>query len=404
MDPITVLLILLLGGSLALTLILFARHRALSTRVADAAARLGASAGEDPIRALIGAVRREEEARTDAETRLSFYESTLARADFGMLVVDREGEILFTNPVARQFLGARHGHAVAEARIKELLDEVSATLSEQTMEIELYTPSRRYLGLYAVPLFDDGEPSGAALYLNDLSERYRVEAMRRDFVANASHELKTPLGALRVLAEALAATDDGPTRARLTTRLLEEGARMSRLIDDILNLALVEGAAAAVSPVRVSDLLSEARREVASLAKEHSIPIELDDGGSDLIVGGDRMQLVSALSNLLENAIKYTAVGSPDDHETVRLRARGENGAVVIEVEDHGIGIPESHQHRVFERFYRVDRARSRETGGTGLGLAIVRHVVMNHGGTVALRSAPGVGSTFEVSLPRWEQ
>lgn len=404
MDPITVLLILLLAGAIASALVYRKRHGDLSTRLADAMADSGASPDGDPVRALLGVARRETSLREEAEARLAVYEGALARADFGMLVVDRDGEVLFANPVARQFIGARHGRAVAEARIREVLDEVSATASEQSLEIELYTPNRRYLGLYAVPLFSEGVHSGAALYLNDLSERHRVHAMRRDFVANASHELKTPLGALRVLAEALASADDVATRERLTSRLLEEVARMSRLIDDILNLAVVEGAVSELSPVEVADLLGEARREVALVSKEHAITVELGDCSSELMVGGDRTQLVSALSNLLENAIKYTAVGAPEGEKTVRLRARDENGAVVIEVEDHGIGIPESHQHRVFERFYRVDRARSRDTGGTGLGLAIVRHVVMNHGGMVELRSTPGLGSTFRVSLPKWEQ
>jgi two-component system sensor histidine kinase SenX3 len=401
-DALTTFLVALSAAMTATTLALWRRHRRLHERLARAATRVGATAGKEPIEALLHAVDDERRARVDADRARAVYESSLALTQFGLLVVDRDGQTVFANPVARQYIGARHGHAVAEARIRELLEEVTTTLKEQAIEVELYTPNRRHLGLHAAPLFQGEEPAGAVLYLEDLSERHRVDAMRRDFVANASHELKTPLGALRVLAETLVDTEDAETRQRLITRLLDESTRMSRLVDDILDLALIEGEVTQLAPVPVNDLLRAAQSECALLAKQHAIPIDVSLADEGAVVAGDGTQLVSALSNLLENAIKYTAVDSRKGRECVHLRAHRDNGSVVIEVEDHGIGIPEAHQRRVFERFYRVDRARSRATGGTGLGLAIVRHVVMNHAGTIDLDSRPGVGSTFSLTLPAW--
>ena len=266
----------------------------------------------------------------------------------------------------------------------------------------MYTPSHRHLGLRAVPLFRDQGPSGVVLYIEDQSERRLIDTMRREFVANASHELKTPLGALRVLVETLVDTQDIETQERLSRRLLDETTRMSRIVDDILSLAVIEGEATSFEPLRVNELLAEAHGEVALLAKQHGIPVEVASAEGDPVVGGDRTQLLSALSNLLENAIKYTAVGANGNDQQVRVSAVASGASAIIEVSDRGIGIPEAHLDRVFERFYRVDRGRSRQTGGTGLGLAIVRHVVMNHSGTISARSTPGSGSTFTVTLPRW--
>ena len=381
------------------------RHRRLIAALDRAAAEAETEPGDEPIGSLLDAIMAERSTSRELATSIGIYESALAGAGFGMLVVDVRGDITFANPIARQYIGARHGSAVAEARIRDLLGEVARTGSEQSLALELYTPNRRYLGLHALPLDgeDGADGQGVVLYLEDLSERRRVESMRRDFVANASHELKTPLGALRVLAETLAGTEDEEVRERLSGRVQDESVRLSRLVDDILNLALVEGAASDLSRVSIEEVIDEALRDVALLSKSKGIDVRTAVEDNGLAVAGDRTQLVSAFSNLLENAIKYTAVGRREDDIPVLVRASRDNGEVVIVFEDHGIGIPEQHQHRVFERFYRVDRARSRATGGTGLGLSIVRHVVENHGGKIDLVSAPGVGSRFIVRLPAWE-
>ena len=225
--------------------------------------------------------------------------------------------------------------------------------------------------------------------------------MRTDFVANASHELKTPLGALALLAETLAAATDEESRIRLAQRLQSEASRMANVIDDVLQLAETESLGAEYVHVAMAGVIEDAVKSVDTIAAEHGITIV---GGDvvDAVVAGNREQLVSAVTNLLNNAITYTAVkGEPG---LVRYRSYRSDAMVCVEVEDTGIGIPDRYQDRVFERFFRVDRARSRESGGTGLGLSIVRNVARAHGGNASVRSKVGVGSVFTISLPIVEE
>ena len=242
------------------------------------------------------------------------------------------------------------------------------------------------------------------MFVEDLTERHRVNAIRQDFVTNASHELKTPLGALSVLAQTLADADEPEVRRRLAGRLEGEAGRMSRLIDDILDLALVEGDPYSHDPVAVDAILSEAMHQVSVSADQYGVSIETKIAGDDVQVAGDRRQLVSAIASLLENAVKYTHVLDPYAGGTVWLRAiwpttkRQRSRSRIT-----ASAFPEQHQERIFERFYRVDRARSRETGGTGLGLAIARHVARNHDADIDVESTPGVGSTFRFSAPPLE-
>ena len=221
--------------------------------------------------------------------------------------------------------------------------------------------------------------------------------MRTDFVANASHELKTPLGALALLAETLADTRDEELRLRLAQRLQSEASRMASVVNDVLQLAETESLGAEYVHVSVSDLLAEAVKSVESIAAENEITL-IEDDVEDATVAADRKQLLSAVSNLLNNAITYTAV--KDEPGIVRYRSYLDDSTICVEVEDTGIGIPSRYTDRVFERFFRVDRARSRESGGTGLGLSIVRNVARAHGGSARVRSEVGVGSTFTISLP----
>jgi signal transduction histidine kinase len=206
-----------------------------------------------------------------------------------------------------------------------------------------------------------------------------------------------------VLAETLAArVDDAESAARLAARVGEESARLSLLVEDILDLSTAETSPSRFEPVRLATLLEDVTVANGERAAEYEVRLEterLDDG---VVVMGDRRQLRSMLTNLLDNAIKYSRPGgdAEDSWPRVRLRAFAAGEWAVIEVEDEGIGIPESHQARIFERFYRVDRARSRATGGTGLGLSIVRNVVVNHGGDVVVESKAGEGSLFRVTLP----
>jgi len=215
-------------------------------------------------------------------------------------------------------------------------------------------------------------------------------------VSNISHELKTPVGALGLLAETLAVEEDPAVVRRLAQRMQDEAFRVAHTIDDLLELSRIEAAEPpSHEPVPVMVVLAEAADRMRPAAEVRDIPIEVEEPSSRVTVVGDRRQLVSAVVNLLDNAVKFSDAGEP-----IEVRARTDGTTVAIEVADHGIGIPASDVGRVFERFYRVDRARSRDTGGTGLGLAIVRHVMQNHDGEVEVHTNEGEGSTFVLRLP----
>ncbi len=391
----------------ALAALLWRSNRSASQQANAISAALSrggmASSGKPPAAAIDAAFGELERRTTDAERTARRDINALQAAEFGVVIVDAAGEVAFANVAAERYLGARHGDAVAEIRIREMMKQVATERRAIRREVEVYTPTRRQLGLHAVPIDDAESGPGGVVFVEDLTERHRVNAIRQDFVTNASHELKTPLGALSVLAQTLADADEPEVRRRLAGRLEGEAGRMSRLIDDILDLALVEGDPYSHHPVAVDAILSEAVHQVSVSADQYGVSIETKIAGDDVQVAGDRRQLVSAIASLLENAVKYTHVLDPYAGGTVWLRAISDDKTATFEVEDHGIGIPEQHQQRIFERFYRVDRARSRETGGTGLGLAIARHVARNHGADIDVDSTPGVGSTFRFRLPRWK-
>jgi two-component system sensor histidine kinase SenX3 len=236
----------------------------------------------------------------------------------------------------------------------------------------------------------------------DPDELRRVNKIRRDFVANVSHELKTPATSLRLLAESLEeAIDEDPAQARLfATQLKRETERLSQLITDLLDLTRLESEERVENPVPVDvrSVLMTVLARMRSVARRKNITLQWKRFGraAQYTVRGDETQLASMFTNLVDNAVKYTPPGG-----RVEVTGGFEGSEVVIRISDTGIGIPEGKLPRIFERFYRVDKARSKETGGTGLGLSIVRHVAENHGGRVAVESTPGEGSTFTVYLPR---
>ncbi|MCU1373376.1 MAG: hypothetical protein JWO68_662 [Actinomycetia bacterium] len=313
----------------------------------------------------------------------------------GVVVCDQSGIEVFRNEVAQAFSGARHAEALVERAVHEVLAAALAG-SHQRRELDILGPPRRMLVISAVPLHDGEHPTGALAIIDDVSERRRLEAVRRDFVANISHELKTPVGALGLLAETIAAEDDPAVTRRLAERMTGEAIRVGRIIDDLLALSRIEAEEQPErEPVAVRDLVDEAVERMRSVADANHITLVVDDVGRRHTVRGDRRQLVSALANLLENACKYSDEGS-----SVLVASAADGTWVEIAVRDEGIGIPTTDLERVFERFYRVDRARSRDTGGTGLGLAIVRHVAGNHRGDVRVTSSEGEGSTFTLRLP----
>jgi two-component system sensor histidine kinase SenX3 len=302
---------------------------------------------------------------------------------------------MLRNDAAQRFRDGRHGDALAEHAIGGLMEAALRGVSGDE-ELSLFGPPREVLVVHACPLYVAGELVGAAAFVRDVTEARRVESIRRDFVANVSHELKTPIGALGVLAETIAASDDVAVMLPLAAQLVREADRLARIVDDLLDLSLIEALEVPTRerlPVRV--LLGEATDRLGPMALAHGIPIRIDTVDPELVISCDPGQVVSALTNLLDNAVKYSEQG-----RSIELGAERDNDRVVISVRDHGIGIPSTDLERIFERFYRVDRARGRVTGGTGLGLSIVRHVAQAHGGDVSVESVEGEGSTFRISLP----
>ncbi|KGA04956.1 MAG: hypothetical protein GM46_12165 [actinobacterium acAcidi] len=311
----------------------------------------------------------------------------------GVVIVDAKGVVTFRNKLAESVTGVIHSDVLVEEVVEQHL---FASLNGETKRqvLDLFGPPRKVFSVSATPLL----LGGAVAMIEDITERYLVDAVRTDFVANISHELKTPVGALAVLAEALSQEDDLDIIHRLSEKMIDEAIRVGRTIDDLLELSRIEfGGEAVKDEVDAEAIISESISRVSPLASTHAIKVEMVDLLQPLKVVGDRRQLVSAIGNLVENAVKYSEVGS-----AVEVTAHADGDWVEFTVKDFGLGIPSRDLDRVFERFYRVDRARSRDTGGTGLGLAIVRHVANNHGGDVSVTSIEGEGSTFALKIPKF--
>ena len=311
----------------------------------------------------------------------------------GVVLADASGAIVHRNSASEHLAGSRPAEVLVDEAVNRLIGD-SLAGRDQVRMLELFGPPRRTLSLRAHPI--DGGLGGTLVTVDDETARSRLDAVRTDFVANVSHELKTPVGAMTVLADAIADAADPDDVERLAVRIVDEASRLSRIIDDLLELSRIELGGQAVSePVSVDLILAEALGRVRSLATLRGITLGAGEVTDSLMILGDRRQIVSALGNLVENGVKYSEPGAD-----VTVDARCADGWVELAVVDHGIGIPARDLERVFERFYRVDRARSRETGGTGLGLSIVRHVAANHGGDVSVSSIEGEGSTFVLRLP----
>jgi two-component system sensor histidine kinase SenX3 len=310
----------------------------------------------------------------------------------GVVVLSADGEERFRNTTAASVAGARHADVLVEVATERLLS-LALRGHASREQVQLAGPPQRVLEVLGVPL----EDGGALAMIEDVTERWRIDQVRTDFVANVSHELKTPVGAISVLAETIEGETNDELVLRLTSRMVLETQRMSRTIDDLLELSRIElGGEMLTSIVDMKDIVNEAIERISPIALRKGVPLEFSSPTETSLVSGDFFQLVSAVSNLVENAVKYSEAGN-----IVNIRILSVAGNLTVEVEDHGIGIPADSIDRIFERFYRVDRARSRGTGGTGLGLSIVRHVATNHGGEVNVRSREGEGSTFILSVPQ---
>ncbi len=317
------------------------------------------------------------------------------------IVVDRLGVILRADAAAYS-KGLVRGNALAHPKLVALVERVAATGHPEREEMEL---PRSSAGSNAVLDFNVRVaplPRGYSLILvEDTTLERRNAAARRDFSANISHELKTPVGAVRLLAETIAENpEDTEAVAHFAPKLVRESERLSNLVKDIIDLSRLEAPDPLSAPklVDVDDVVDAALDRESTTAAAAGIELVRPAARSGGRVWGDEDMLITAVRNLVDNAIRYSARGT-----RVSLGVDVDDDLVSVSVVDSGIGISEEEQKRVFERFYRVDPARSRNTGGTGLGLSIVKHVVSDHGGTVTVWSKPGRGSTFTLVLPEAE-
>ncbi len=353
----------------------------------------------------VGAVRAVRARLREAEGRRQETETLLARMADGVVVVDGDLRIRRVNPAAADVLALSPekavGSTIIEATMLHALDELFrdalAGGTTQVRRVETIQPQRRLLQVVVTPLGSAAGP-GAVAVLQDLTEVYRMERVRRDFVTNVSHELRTPVTSIKVMAESLqrGALDQPDLRDEFLQAIMTSADRLAQLVDDVLALARIEAGPGRLQWHEVP-LAGVVREVVASqqvLAREYQVDLALEEM-DEVTLTGDAEGLRQAVANLVSNGIKYNRAGG-----SVRVRLRRVAQGVEVVVADTGIGIPPAHLPRVFERFYRVDRGRSREVGGTGLGLAIVKHVAEAHGGQVTVESELGRGSVFRLTLP----
>jgi two-component system, OmpR family, sensor histidine kinase SenX3 len=376
--------------------------RELRQRLTALGSRLGADSLVDEPRRLEDVIGYVEHATASAAETVADASADAIRLRRALdsliqavIVCDEHGETVFRNTRAIALMGNRHSDAIAVQAVDELLQTtVPGTSEERTLE--LYGPPRRTLVVRSQSIDNGQRALGTIAVIDDVSDRRRLEEVRRDFVANVSHELKTPMGAIGLLAETLLEENEPAISQRLAQRIHTEAFRISRIIDDLLDLSRIESEESPPrEPVLVNLILGEASERVRAAAEQRGVEVALIEPSPPVAILGDRRQLTSAVYNLLENAVKF----SPDAG-IVHLKGDVDNGEVVITVKDNGIGIPTRELERIFERFYRVDHGRSRSTGGTGLGLAIVRHVAQNHRGSIQVESREGEGATFTLHLP----
>ena len=357
-------------------------------------------------------------ALTDAATQLAarferltderdFSAAVLASMSEGVAVVDNRERILFVNGAFAEAVGPADGFRgrplIEVVRHSSLIETVEAALgSAETVraEVEFGTVRPRTFAVTAAPVTATAA-RGVVLVLHDVTEIRRLERMRRDFVANVSHELRTPLTTIQGFAETLlgGAQDDPKARQKFLEIIRDHAARLSRITDDLLKLSAIEGGSMSfqMEPVSLPRLVEHCIEAVSLRAKARGLEIERDTPQGLPQVRGDSLRLEEVLKNLLENAIQYTPAPG-----VIRVSAKQDGGSAVLCVSDTGIGIPSTDQQRIFERFYRVDVARSREAGGTGLGLSIAKHIVEAHEGQLWVESELGKGSRFYVALPLW--
>ncbi|MEQ8842449.1 MAG: ATP-binding protein [Acidimicrobiales bacterium] len=324
------------------------------------------------------------------------YRAALEAIPLGVVVVDANQLPLFVNDTAAWFREGRHGEAVVAHAIDRLL-ALCADGGTHEETIQLYGPPRRRLHVTAAQILDDERSLGTLVLIDDVTEQERIDAIRRDFITNISHELRTPIGAMSLLAETLVGETDIEVVESLAERLSREADRLATTVDDLLELSRIEHSGDVdFEPIELQGVVAGAHDRVRSAAQQRGVEIGVTMPEKPLVVMGDRRQLTSAVFNLLDNGVKYSGPSAG----VVSIRARLVDEQIELTVQDGGIGIPRKDLDRVFERFYRVDSGRSRHSGGTGLGLSMVRHIVANHGGRIGVDSVEGEGTTFTIFLP----
>ena len=321
-------------------------------------------------------------------------EGVLDTIPLGIVIANKSGAIVFRNNTADAIVDSWTDGVVGRKVLECLQKSIRGIPSAEQVRTSDSPP--KIIEVITETLEIEKQITGATSILTDVTELIRTESMRRDFVANVSHELKTPIGAVSLLAETLSQEDDPDTTLRLAKRLEAEAQRLGRIVDDILDLSRIEGQAIeAPDVVELNEVVNEAVDRLFTFASRKKVEIKTKLNANT--VEGDRLQLISLVHNIIENAVKYSEENSQVE---VTLDFSKDSSTVCLNVIDSGIGIPEIEIERVFERFYRVDRARSRQSGGTGLGLSIVRNIATRHGGSVKIDSVEGEGTTVTVDLP----
>ncbi len=368
------------------------------------------SGGVDEVGALARAVDHMRRALTrqvaELQENSQRLETVLSSMLEGVLAVNADQRVLFANEASRTLLGIESRQVVGRPLIevtrnrivREAVEEAFRLDEPYEFEFEVSALNRRYLAIRANRL--PGEPCpGVVVVLYDITDLRRLENVRREFVANVSHELKTPLSSIKAYAETLrlGAIHDADHNEQFVARIEEQADRLHQLIQDLLHLARVESGREAfdIRDVSLGEAIERCEPVYRERAQAKHLVFEVEPAPVAVVVRADKGGLETILDNLVGNAIQYTPEGG-----RVTIRYREDGNHAVLEVEDTGVGISPRNQERIFERFYRVDKARSRELGGTGLGLAIVKHLTQAFGGQVSVRSEPGKGSVFRVQLP----
>ncbi len=336
-------------------------------------------------------------------------EALLGNTVNGILMVDQAGRVNYANPVAIALLVLQENYwerkyveIINNYELLSIIDKVRAETTSVRSKIVLHTLGEKVVEVNVLPLSSDEEQTtGSVLVvLNDISEITRLEEVRKDFVANVSHELKTPVATISGFAETLMHEEDAnsaPAREFLSI-IYDEAQRLSRIINRLLELSRLELSKQSLNYqlINIVPILEYAINIVEKRSNSAEIAINFNKPAEPVCINGDEDFIVQIMLNLLDNAINYSPQGQP-----ISVDLEADNSEIKISIADHGEGIPEKDIPRIFERFYRVDKARSKKTGGTGLGLAIVKHLVENHGGRVGVESRLGQGSVFFFILPK---